>query len=276
MILIADSGSTKTDWCYIDTDHELRFVTQGINPVLQTEEAISRIISEELLPQMCGCCLLSIYFYGAGCTKEKREIVSQTLQKAFPQVQKIEVNSDLLGAARALCGREEGIACILGTGSNSCYYNGTEIIAQTSPLGYILGDEGGAAYIGKRLIGNCLKHQFSDLTCELFFQETSLTLTNIIDKVYKQPMPNRFLGEISQFCQHHLDIAEVREFVVDCFCEFIIRNIDYYHSGNPKINCVGSIAYVYRSEFEEAAKKCGYELGKVIKAPIDELIKYHR
>lgn len=271
MILIADSGSTKTDWCFLDVDSQTVVSTQGINPYLQTSEDIDRILCMELKPSNCD--VSKIYFYGAGCTQEKGQIVGDSLGKIFPTAQ-VEVNSDLLAAARALFGRDEGIACILGTGSNSCFYDGNKISDQVSPLGFILGDEGSAAYIGKRLVGNCLKHQFGEDVCRMFLEEVNLTPAEIINNVYRQPMPNRFLGGISQFCQRHLDIEEIREFIVDCFLEFFKRNIDVY-SRKSEIGFVGSIACVYKSELEAAAELRGYKVGKILKAPLAELVKFH-
>ncbi len=276
MILIADSGSTKTDWSLLDGDNVVNVSTQGINPFLQDEKAVCDVLHDELLPQLKGegraaCC----YFYGAGCTPEKSPVVAKALSQVLsPDV--CEVQSDLLGAARALCGRTEGIACILGTGSNSCYYDGRVIARQVSPLGYILGDEGSAAYIGKRLVGNCLKRQFSDSLCDLFFEETHLDGPAIINKVYREPLPNRFLGQVSQFCQHHIDIPEMESFIVDCMTEFFIRNVCGYHRPELPVNFVGSIAFVYKAQLEKAAGLCHLEIGTVLRAPMQSLIEYHK
>lgn len=276
MILIADSGSTKTDWCLLGDNTCNNVSTQGINPFLQGEAMIFDILHDELLPQLEGkgrvnCC----YFYGAGCTPEKSPIVSAALMNVL-SLDMCEVQSDLLGAARALCGRNEGIACILGTGSNSCYYDGSDIVRQVSPLGYILGDEGGAAYIGKRLVGNCLKRQFSDSLCDLFFEETHLDGPTIINKVYREPLPNRFLGQVSQFCQQHLDNDEIELFIIDCFMEFFRRNVISYARPELPVNFVGSIAHVYRIQLEKAASQCGLTVGTILRAPMPGLIEYHK
>ena len=196
MILIADSGSTKTDWC-IGSSFTIQ--TKGINPFHQSEEVIQQILTNELLPQMPEEVLIdAIYFYGAGCTPEKSPIIQRTLSHCFPQCT-IEVNSDLLGAARALCGKSPGIACILGTGSNSCFYDGQQITSNVSPLGYILGDEGSGAVLGKRLVGDCLKKQLPEHICHSFLDTFGLTPAQIIEKVYRQPQANRFLASLTPF-----------------------------------------------------------------------------
>lgn len=277
MILIADSGSTKTDWCFFDTGICNKVSTQGINPFHQSGQEISSIIINELLPQSPNIAgVRHCFFYGAGCTPEKSLELASALCSSFSlSASNVSVASDLLGAARALCGDQEGIACILGTGSNSCYYDGNVIASHVSPLGYILGDEGSAAYIGKRLVGNCLKTQFSQSTCDLFFRETQLTPYMIIENVYRKPMPNRFLGNISQFCQHHLDIPEIELFVVDCFVEFLTRNVKAYNRPDLPINVIGSIAEVYKKQLSIAIDSCGMSIGKIMRTPMPGLIEYH-
>ena len=290
MRLIADSGSTKTDWTLsplplnggelkssFKEDLEGLFcTTQGINPFHQSPSDIRQILTSELVPQLPPQAVVDeICFYGAGCTKEKSVIVAEALRETFTSCPRIFVGSDMLGAARALCQHEAGIACILGTGANSCYYDGTDIVSNVSPLGYILGDEGSAAYIGKRLVGDVLKCQFSPEVCNLFFQETHLDGPSIINKVYREPMPNRFLGQTSQFCQHHRDNPEIHRFLLDCFTQFFIRNVKNYHRDDLPIHFVGSIAMVYETELRAAATSLGLTVGRIIKAPLEGLVTYH-
>ena len=275
MRLIADSGSTKTDWCLTNVQCSgptAVCATQGINPFHQSPSDIRQILTSELVPLLPPQAVVDeICFYGAGCTKEKSVIVAEALRDAFTSCPRIFVGSDMLGAARALCQHEAGIACILGTGANSCYYDGTDIVSNVSPLGYILGDEGSAAYIGKRLVGDVLKCQFSPEVCDLFFQETHLDGPFIINKVYREPMPNRFLGQTSQFCQHHRDNPEIHRFLLDCFTQFFIRNVKNYH----RDDLPGSIAMVYETELRAAATSLGLTVGRIIKAPLEGLITYH-
>lgn len=274
MTLLADSGSTKTDWLLTDDKSQIAIHTQGLNPCLMDKEQIIHILTTELLPRLKAVqpIISECRFYGAGCTEERKDIIEQSLRQVLYDYLThdalFEVGSDLLGAAKALCGNDEGIACILGTGANSCLYDGRHIIEHTPALGFILGDEGSAAYIGKRLIGNCLKGQFSQETCQLFFEETKLDASTIINKVYREPLPNRFLGQTSQFCQQHLDIEEIRSFIIDCFCQFFVRNIQNYHRSDLAVNFVGSIAVVYEQELREAGRRCGLKVGRIIKSPL--------
>lgn len=276
MKLIADSGSTKTEWGRVGDSGCQSLFTQGINPFHQDSETIRQILTDELLPQLNEP-VTEIYFYGAGCTKEASPKLKTILEDVFHCT--AEVNSDMLGAARALLQKNAGIACILGTGANSCYYDGREIVKNVSPLGYILGDEGSGAYIGKRLVGDILKEQFSPSTCQLFFDETSLSAADIINKVYRQPMPNRFLGQVSQFCQRHLDIPEVKEFVMDCFRQFFIRNIANYIKTIPDAShtCsfVGSVAWAYEDVIRQVASSFDCEVSTIMRNPLQGMVQFH-
>ena len=220
MIGIVDSGSTKTDWCLVDHSGEKRVRTAGINPYFQSEEEMAETLQTQLLPAM-----EAIYFYGAGCATETvNQKVEQAIRRFFPVA--VEVQSDLIAAARALCGHEAGIACILGTGANSCAFDGERIVEQVSPLGYVLGDEGSGAVLGKRLVGDVLKHQLSPVVEQLFFGETELTAAAILDKVYRQPFPNRFLASLVPFVKRHIDEPSLRLLVEDNFRTFFVRNVN--------------------------------------------------
>ena len=272
MILIADSGSTKTDWC-IGSSFTIQ--TKGINPFHQSEEVIQQILNNELLPQLPEEVLIdAIYFYGAGCTPEKSPIIQRTLSHCFPQCT-IEVNSDLLGAARALCGKSPGIACILGTGSNSCFYDGHQITSNVSPLGYILGDEGSGAVLGKRLVGDCLKKQLPEHICHSFLDTFGLTPAQIIEKVYRQPQANRFLASLTPFLSEHRETPEIHQLLVSCFIDFFQRNVWQYDYRQHSVHFVGSIAWHFQEEVKEAAQASGIETGLFIKNPIDNLVEFH-
>ena len=276
MILIADSGATKTDWCFGENQTDARIIqTQGINPFHQTQEHIAQVLSEELLPQLKEVESIShIHFYGAGCTPEKSVIVKEELQTLFPHAL-INVQSDLLGAARSLCGKGKGIACILGTGSNSCEYDGEKITANVSPLGYILGDEGSGATLGKRLTGDCLKHQLPEHTCNQFLEYTGLTPAQIIDKVYRQPQANRFLASLTPFLSMHRDQPEIHELLISCFSDFFRRNVMQYGYKQASVHFTGSIAWYFQEEIKEAANSLDISTGQFIKSPIHGLINYH-
>lgn len=277
MILIADSGATKTDWCIGTKQTDVRIKqTQGINPFQQSMEHIHQVLDEELLPLLEEPAdITHIYFYGAGCTPEKAIIVQKELQSFFPKVC-INVQSDLLGAARSLCERKEGIACILGTGSNSCFYDGEQIISNVSPLGYILGDEGSGANLGKQLVADCLKHQLPKPICTQFLEYTKLTPAQIIDKVYRQPQANRFLASLTPFLSMHRNEPEIHDLLISRFSDFFRRNVMQYKSYKDcEVHFTGSIAWHFQKEVKEAAKVMNIQTGKFIKNPIHGLISYH-
>lgn len=276
MILIADSGATKTDWCYgtVGT-HCMRIQTEGINPFHQSEAHIRHIIGEQLVPrcqQVSGVCT-DIFFYGAGCLPSVSSPVREALQHFFPQA-RITVETDLLGAARALCQHRPGIACILGTGSNSCLYDGERIAENISPLGYILGDEGSGAYLGKQFVADCLKKQLSTRLCDALLTELSMDASGIIERVYRQPQANRFLASIAPFIHRHKDEAEVHAFLLRCFDAFFRRNVLLYSRQLPA-SFVGSVAWHFRTEIEEAAHACGIPVGTFLQSPIEKLAEYH-
>ena len=228
MILIADSGSTKTEWCLADQGRPVRtVVTAGINPFFQTREEIAGEIRDALLPALKGERIDAIYFYGAGCAfPEKNRIVEEAITPYIPAP--IEVYSDLMAAARALCGSRPGIACILGTGSNSCLYDGTEITEHISPLGFILGDEGSGAVLGKLLVGDCLKRQLPAPLVRKFMDQYELTPALLLERVYKQPFPNRFLATLSRFLLENITEQPIYNLVYTSFRSFFLRNVALY------------------------------------------------
>lgn len=282
MILIADSGSTKTDWCLCNNGTILQSIqTQGINPYHQSEEAIEEVLNKELKSQLMQNSELevrssySVIFYGAGCANETaNNRVKEAIQKVLG-VDNITIHSDLLGAARALCGHEEGIACVLGTGSNSCLYNGKEIIANIPPLGYILGDEGSSAVLGRRLVGDCLKNQLPEALRQEFLSEYQLTQEIILEKVYRQPLANRFLASLTPFLSKHRDVPEIHTLLVESFVDFFVRNVKQYRRPWLPIHFVGSIANAFNAEVREAAESLGMEVGSTLQSPIEGLVKYH-
>lgn len=280
-ILIADCGSSKIDWCLITIagDVTLRFETPGMNALMTGDDEMRRRMATEVAPLLGSHArqIAQVYFYGAGCISgEVCAKVAAALSAIAPDAI-VLVSTDLLAAAHALCGRKPGIACIMGTGSNSCFYDGKDIAKGVSPLGFILGDEGSGAVLGKLLVGNVLKRQLPEHVCRAFHDETGLDLLTIINKVYRQPAANKFLASLSPFIARHISTPEVEEMVVESFCQFFIRNVSAYDDvakGAP-VNFVGSIAYHYRPQLKKAAERCGYVLGTVYKAPMEGLIAYH-
>ena len=276
MILIADSGSTKTDWCVAKDGFTVkRFTTQGINPYHQDERRINGIVLDELLPQTGEYKLKKIVFYGSGCRDETIPTMKNILYSAFNNNVEVEIYSDLLGAARAICGHEEGIACILGTGSNSCLYDGKKIIGNIPPLGYILGDEGSGATLGKIFINEIFKNsRMYDLKKE-FLQVLQMTEGDIIDRVYRQPMANRFLASLAPFIHSHIERHEVNEIVTENFRQFLLKNVKRYHRDDLQVSFIGSIAWHFKSQLLQSALEENVYVGRVEKSPMDGLLRYH-
>ena len=276
MIILADSGSTKTDWCLLEGAQTERIRTAGMNPYFQSEEEMVQTLQSQLIPAMATTRAVdAVYFYGAGCASEAvNEKVARAIAHFFPV--SIEVQSDLMAAARALCGREAGIACILGTGSNSCAYDGKEITAHVPPMGYILGDEGSGAVLGKLLVGDIVKHQLPVAVEEAFYQETGLTEGAILEKVYRQPFPNRFLASLVPFLKAHIEEPSVCRLVERSFEAFFVRNIAAYQpKAGSEIHFVGSIAYYFQSPLSRMAEAQGLRIGRVLQLPMEGLIQYH-
>lgn len=278
MIIIADSGSTKTEWI-VGELAGLSVTTKGINPVRDTKEEILDVLSTELMPELLSSPTIrqsyvtEIHFYGAGCIPPFSQSVKEALEEHFPQAI-AHVYSDLLGAVRALCGREEGIACILGTGSNSCLCKEGEIVKNISPLGYILGDEGSGAVLGRTLLSEMLKGNLQDLW-EDFTQRYSLSVSDIINKVYRQPQANRFLASLVPFIKEHADNPSVNDMVVNEFTRFLQRNVIPYGRPDLPVNFVGGVANNFTDEIKTACTLCGLNLGKIIARPAEEMRKYH-
>lgn len=278
MILIADSGSTKTDWRLISEKEEVKSVsTPGINPFYQTEEEIENQISTLLYPELMGFSVKKIFFYGAGCAfEDKKQIVKNAISVSFPKAQ-IEIESDLLAAARGLFLKEKGIACILGTGSNSCFYDGKNIVHNVSPLGFILGDEGSGAVLGKKFAADCLKNQLPEKLKDKFLKQYDLTPAQIIESVYKKPFPNRFLAQFTRFLSENIAEPSIYNIVFDSFTEFFTRNIMQYNNYKDYPVCfIGSIAYYFKDVLEVAANELDIQIGIIYQSPMPGLIKYHQ
>jgi len=276
MKLIADSGSTKTDWALLSPGGTIQELlhTEGINPVHQTEEAIRGILVPlaSHLPS-----ITSIHFYGSGLRPDLQEPMREMLAEAFATDRKdIEAESDLLGAARALCGHNEGIACILGTGANSCLFDGQRIVKNTPALGYILGDEGSGAVLGRSLLNAIYKGALPAEVKEAFERETQLTMARVIDRVYRQPLPNRWLASLTPFIYRHKDHwPQLSQLVVDCFCQFLTRNVQPYGRGDLAVNATGSIAWFFQTELAHAASLYAMRIGRITQSPLEGLVNWH-
>lgn len=295
--LIADSGSTKTDWTLLFSPSQgvayssiATFHTQGITPIHQSSAEIQQILAIELQPQLStfpraklvdskvleGTLMetCQVFFYGSGCTPAHVPIMKQVLMEVLSP-KSVEVYSDLMAAARALCQHEAGIACILGTGANSCLYDGEQIVQNTPALGYILGDEGSGSVLGRMFLNAIFKNPaLSDIRDE-YLAETKQTQADIIRKVYNEPMVNRFLGSTSTFIRQHLDNPILLRLVIDNFRQFFRSNIVPYGRKDLPVHFVGSMAHHYRPQLEQAAKEEGFTLGQTMQSPLEGLITYH-
>ena len=276
MRLLADGGSTSVDWRLVDGEKEIiKVSTKGANPFFRTTEDISNELAESLIPHIKGQKIDSVHFFGAGCAfPEKNEIVRLAIAEHIPGVE-IEVGSDLVAAARGLCGHEKGIACIIGTGSNSCFYDGEKIVSNVSPLGYVLGDEGSGAVLGRLFVGACLKNQLTPGLKEKMLKEMDLTPAMILDRVYKQPLANRFLASFSLFINQNIEDKSVYNLVYNAFKDFFQKNVMQYDYQNNTVHFTGSVAHAYEHVLRDVAKELGIKVGFVTQSPMDGLIEYY-
>lgn len=277
MKLIADGGSTKTEWCLCNEGKLVKRVfTGGMNPYILDNSEILELLRTALLPQLDGAVVTEIHYYGAGC----RDAVIPNVKSLFASVfahaaGMINVYSDMVAAARALFGSEPGIACIMGTGSNSCYYDGVKIADAVPPLGYVLGDEGSGSDIGKTLVNAILKRRMPKEIADKFYEQTGLTADEVIRRTYRETEPGRFLASLTHFAADNMEHAEIRNLIRDCFGKFFRNNIAPYGRKNCKIAAMGSVAYYFNETLKEAAQQEGYTLCKIIKSPMEGLLEYH-
>ncbi|MCF0174624.1 MAG: N-acetylglucosamine kinase [Bacteroidales bacterium] len=316
-IVIADSGSSKTHWCCVDRDNPLlhiEFHTEGLNPnYISLEEIASRIESYFPVVDSGGevvCCaadcvgvdiakrrmagegdeaerrvadgisrdeVSEAWFYGAGVSDLMQEPMTRMLKGVFPNAEKVEALSDMLGAARALLGKGSGLATILGTGMNSCLYDGRNIVQSIASLGFILGDEGSGGYIGKKLIGDFIRGNMPEEVRKLTSGAIGLTPDEIIREIYTKPSPNRFCAQYCKFVGRHIDDHPYfRNLVEDAFRAMFEAIITCYPNYNSySFNCVGSVGYAFRDILREVCNEYGMTIGNIFRGPMDGLVKYH-
>ncbi len=275
MKIIAESSSTRTEWAIVDGDQIVEHAfTTGMNPYFQSRRELSHCIRLELPEAFFRRRWEHVYFYGAGCAnKEKNKIMESSLVAQFRTP--VTVESDLLGAARGLLVRRPGLACILGTGSNSCLYDGKEIVKRVAPLGYILGDEGSNAYLGKRFIADMLKEIAPADLIRAFYEKYMVTSNMLMDEVYTNPLPNRSLAKYAAFLAEHIDNAYVYQLVYSGFMSFFMRNIAAYDYKAQPLCFVGSTGVRFREILDRAAADFGVEIEKVIPYSMPGLVEYH-
>ncbi len=275
MNIIAESSSTRTEWVITEgCDIVEHAFTSGLNPYFQTRREISHSIRLELPEAFFRRRWNHVHFYCAGCsTQEKKKIMESSLVAQFKTP--VTVESDLLGAARGLLVHQPGLACILGTGSNSCLYNGSEIIKTVAPLGFILCDEGSGAYLGKTLIADMLKGLAPRHLTSAFFEKFMVTPNVLMDDVYTNPMPSRTLSKYSVFLSEHLDDPYVYNLVYSAFMLFFDRNISQYEYKAQPLSFVGSTCVLYKPILLKAASDFGVEVSKIIRYSMPGLVEYH-
>lgn len=278
-ILIADSGSTKTDWAYIhmETGNYQTVQSAGINPFYQTTEEIIPVLQSEVVPGIGGD-IEEIHFYGAGCANEQSSLpVTNALKHCFRSAKVVEVASDMLGAARGLCGHEPGLACILGTGANNAFFDGSRITHSIGSLGFWLGDEGSGSYLGKTLVVHYLQNELPEDLHESFTREyPGLDRLTVLDHAYKKPYPNRYFASYSKFIAENRTHEFIRDLLSNAFGLFVKKYVlKHAHAAQYPVHFTGSIAYYYQDILRVVLKNNGLKTGRILKSPLEGLVGYH-
>ncbi len=278
MIIIADGGSTKTNWCLLNEDKKrIYFNTEGYNPYFSSTDYIINSLRKNLPSDLNIAGITELYYYGAGCsTPEKVAIVVNAMKTVFTAAE-VSVGHDLLAAARALLGIDAGFAAILGTGTNTCLYDGHDITLNIDSLGYFLGDEGSGSFIGKRLLRDYMRGFLPGNLQEVFYETYQLSDEDILDHLYNKPLPNRFCASFSKFIYDNNNYVEyTRDVVGEAFQAFFKNLVSRYPDYQKySLNCVGSVGYNFRDILAEVADEYGMKVGKIIRSPIDDLVRYH-
>jgi N-acetylglucosamine kinase-like BadF-type ATPase len=274
--LIADSGATKCEWCLLNNGKKKTFFTIGISPYFLSQEQIIDMLQKDLLPKLKNVQVEEVHFYGTGLGNPNNAvIISKALKKLFKGAV-LKVNTDLLAAARALCGNEKGIACILGTGANSCYYNGKKVVKNNASIGFILGDEGSGAYLGKKVVQYFLYETFDEDLHSRFNARFGTNKVEILENVYKQPLPNRYLASFTIFLAENRGHYMVENIIEDGLNDFFFNHLyKYRESWTTPINFIGSVAFGFKDVLQDLCNSYELELGRVLKNPMEGLVKYH-
>jgi len=274
--LIADSGATKCEWCLITDGKKKTIVTQGISPYFLDETQIIEILNKSLIPKLKEVFIEEVFFYGTGLSNANNALIVKKALKSLFKKSKIQIETDLTAAARALCGKKKGIACILGTGSNSCYYDGKKMQKNSPGIGYILGDEGSGAYLGKKVIQHFLYNTFDEEIMARFEKQFKTTPVAILETVYKQPLANRYLASFAIFLAENRGHYMIENIIEDGLNDFFFTHIyKYKESWTYPINFIGSIAFGFKDVLQELCKTYELDLGRVLKTPMKGLIEYH-
>ncbi|MBI3509869.1 MAG: N-acetylglucosamine kinase [Bacteroidetes bacterium] len=275
-LLLADSGSSKTEWRFIDDAREQhKIFTTGLNPWHISGEDFRKLIEEKIFPFCSGNNELKLFFYGAGCGNElKRNSWLIILERAFPHA-RVQVSTDLLGAARALCGKEKGFAAILGTGSNAGEYDGENICRSMPSPGFILGDEGGGVHIGKKILGKYLRHELSPVLQKKIEEECGKSEAEILDQVYHHPYPARFIASFSKIATTNSHYEECRNIIEESFINFLENFKKFSRGSKMKLSFTGSVAWHNRELLLPLLEKFSIAPGRIVASPMDGLVDFH-
>jgi N-acetylglucosamine kinase-like BadF-type ATPase len=275
--LICDSGATKAEWCLVINGKKKTFFTQGISPYFLNTIQVADLLKKELWPKLKNTPVDEIYYYGTGCANPvNARSVKKAIGLIFSKTKKIEVTHDLVAAARALCGRRKGIACILGTGCNSCYYDGKKIVKNSPGLGFILGDEGSGAYLGKKVIQYYLYGTFDDELMARFDAACTTNKTEILENVYKKPLPNRYLAGFTKFLADNRGHYMIENIIEDGLNDFFFTHLcKYKEVWQLPVNFTGGVAFGFKDVIQQLCNSYEFELGNVMKNPMEGLIAYH-
>ncbi|WP_300602246.1 N-acetylglucosamine kinase [Niabella sp.] len=274
--LIADAGSTKVEWCLLHNGKTKTVLTSGVSPYFLNGDQIAALLTKELLPKLKNAAVDEIFYYGTGCLNpDNRKMVQKSLRGLFKGA-KVQVWHDVEGAARGLCGRGKGIACILGTGASACYYDGRKIQKNSPGLGYVLGDEGSGAYLGRKVIQYFLYNTFDEDLRARFDAAYVTNATEILERVYKQPLPNRYLAGFAKFLADNRGHYMVENIIEDGLNDFFFTHLcKFQEAWKYPISFVGSIAFGFKDVLKELCSSYSFELGKVLQKPMKGLVEYH-
>jgi glucosamine kinase len=275
--LIADSGATKAEWCLLNNGKKKTLFTQGISPYFLNTDQIAELVTKELIAKLKNVTVEYIYYYGTGCSNiDNAKNIKKALTRVFPTAE-ASVNTDLMGAARAVCGHEKGIACILGTGSNSCYFNGKSIMKNSPGIGYVLGDEGSGAYLGKKVLQYYLYNTFDEDLRARFDAKFVTTGSEILDNVYKKPLPNRYMASFALFLAENRGHYMIENIIEDGLNDFFFQHLCKYNEvWKYPVHFIGSVASGFKDVLEQLCHSYEFDLGTVLKNPMEGLVKFHK
>lgn len=276
-ILIADSGSTKCEWCLLDKGRKKAIVTQGMSPYFLNKEQVQQILENELLPKLETKAITDIYYYGTGCLDPRNaKMMKAAISKVFEDTD-VHVEHDLAGISKASCGNTKGIACILGTGSNSCYFNGKKVVKNSPGIGYILGDEGSGAYLGRKVLQYYLYGTFDEELRYRFDEKYHVNAAGILENIYRKPLANRYLASFCLFLAENRGHYMIENIIEDGLNDFFFTHLcKFTESWKYPIHFVGGVAHGFRDVVKELCSSYEFDLGKILKTPMEGLIEYHR